>query len=215
MVFDLEKAREIVGAMSPTPWIVLEDRYGQIDVIRNPNHPMHKEGVIELWGMTSETATPDAIGISYMRSEFPNALDEIERLRGFETAARDLNNDLIRIAGERDELATRIQELEDALVEEGTKGLFNGPWDSGLSCGGYDEEMAACRREARRRLQAEGKIGPDAALKKQWDDVLGTKPRSWQITDGRVRAICWAEEMAGDCKAGDVLRDMLEEAGRE
>jgi DNA repair exonuclease SbcCD ATPase subunit len=42
---------------------------------------------------------------------------EIERLRGFETAARDLNNDLIRIAGERDELAARIQELEDALAE--------------------------------------------------------------------------------------------------
>ena len=81
MTFDLEKARKIVGAMSPTPWIVLEDRYGQIDVIRNPNHPMHEEGIIELWGMTSETATPDAIGISYMRSEFPNALDEIERLR--------------------------------------------------------------------------------------------------------------------------------------
>lgn len=81
MTFDLEKARKIVGAMSPTPWIVLEDRYGQIDVIRNPNHPMHKEGVIELWGRASETATPDAIGISYMRSEFPNALDEIERLK--------------------------------------------------------------------------------------------------------------------------------------
>ena len=81
MTVDLEKARKIVGAMSPTPWIVLEDRYGQIDVIRNPNHPMHKEGVIELWGRASETATPDAIGISYMRSEFPNALDEIERLR--------------------------------------------------------------------------------------------------------------------------------------
>lgn len=81
MVFDLEKARKIVDAMSPTPWIVLEDRYGQIDVIRNPDHPMHEEGVIELWGRTSETATPDAIGISYMRSEFPNALDEIGRLQ--------------------------------------------------------------------------------------------------------------------------------------
>ena len=41
------------------------------------------------------------------------------------------------------------------------------------------------------------------------------KPRVWQITDERVRAIQWAEEMAGDCKAGDVLRVMLEKAGQE
>ena len=112
MTFDLEKARKIVGAMSPTPWIVLEDRYGQIDVIRNPNHPMHKEGVIELWGMTSETATPDAIGISYMRSEFPNALDEIERLRG---EMENYGDDYVCQMKSKD---ARIQELEDALVKE-------------------------------------------------------------------------------------------------
>lgn len=38
--------------------------------------------------------------------------------------------------------------------------------------------------------------------------------RSWQITDERVRAIQWAEEMAGDCKAGDTLRAMLKGAGQ-
>ena len=45
-----------------------------------------------------------------------DALAEIERLQGFETAARDLNNDLTRIAGERDDLAAQIQEMQAELV---------------------------------------------------------------------------------------------------
>ena len=45
-----------------------------------------------------------------------------------------------------------------------------------------------------------GKIGPDA------------KPRSWQITEERMRAIRMAEELAWDCKAVAVLRAMLREA---
>ena len=121
MTFDLEKARKIVDVMSPTPWIVLEDRYGQIDVIRNPDHPIHREGVIELWGRTSETATPDAIGISYMRSEFPNALDEIERLRSAIRTYREREESAFSEIEMKDEFLTRqnarIKELEDALVE--------------------------------------------------------------------------------------------------
>ena len=39
--------------------------------------------------------------------------------------------------------------------------------------------------------------------------------QSWQITEDRYRAIQWAEEMAGDCKVGDVLHTMLQEAGQE
>lgn len=141
---------------------------------------------------------------------------EIERLRG---EMENYGDDFVCQMKSKD---ARIQELEDALVEEGTKGLFNGPWDSGLSCGGYDEEMAACRREARRRLQAEGKIGPDAALKKQWDEVLAEgkisssdhggeankliglnadhqcqpeAPRSWKITDERKAALSRAYDV--------------------
>ena len=38
-------------------------------------------------------------------------------------------------------------------------------------------------------------------------------PRSWQITEERVRAIRLSEELAWDCKVGDVLRAMLKEAG--
>lgn len=167
MVFDLEKARKIVGAMSPTPWIVLEDRYGQIDVIRNPNHPMHKEGVIELWGMTSETATPDAIGISYMRSEFPNALDEIERLRG---EMENYGDDYVCQMKSKD---VRIQELEDALVEMVATNPCNIPTlcdvvHDELMCLALDgncdfwkgcPQKNELRKAARKQLQAEGKIG--------------------------------------------------------
>ena len=46
---------------------------------------------------------------------------EIERLRPFEMAARDLDSDLTKIAGERDDQAARIKELEDAHKRSGKK----------------------------------------------------------------------------------------------
>ena len=49
--------------------------------------------------------------------ELQGALAEIERLRGYETAARDLSCDLTKIAIERDELRDCIQELEAVLKE--------------------------------------------------------------------------------------------------
>jgi len=42
---------------------------------------------------------------------------EIERLRPFEIAARDLDSDLSKIAGERDEQSAYIKELESSLDE--------------------------------------------------------------------------------------------------
>ena len=42
---------------------------------------------------------------------------EIERLRPFEIAARDLDSDLTKIAGERDDQAARIKELEADLEQ--------------------------------------------------------------------------------------------------
>ncbi|MFA5410035.1 MAG: hypothetical protein WC343_14775 [Bacilli bacterium] len=81
MTLDLDMAYKIVSEMSPVPWIVLENKYGQIDVIRNPNHPMHKEGVIELWGLLEETKTPDAKGIAYMRATYLELLNEVSSLR--------------------------------------------------------------------------------------------------------------------------------------
>ena len=41
---------------------------------------------------------------------------EIERLRGYEIAARDLSADLTKVAGARDEQAARIEELEEAKL---------------------------------------------------------------------------------------------------
>ena len=78
-------------------------------------------------------------------------------------------------------------------------------WDA---CG----HVEMFRSEARRQLQAEGKIGPDA------------KPRVWQITDERKAAIGRAiesvvaadsdseEQESEDVYTWRVLRDMLEEA---
>jgi hypothetical protein len=202
MTFDLEKARKIVGAMSPTPWIVLEDRYGQIDVIRNPNHPMHEEGVIELWGMTSETATPDAIGISYMRSEFPNALDEIERLRG---EMENYGDDYVCQMKSKD---ARIQELEDAHKRSG-------------------EKYAKIINELRSSVYANM-----PGLKKQWDEILNTpandkigpdaKPRSPQESDDLKHCHSCGksiEEVKGNlCKGdyfiGSIFLDPGQEASR-
>ena len=118
--------------------------------------------------------------------------------------------------------ATRIKELEDALVEGLTNFLHYRAscYDPARRCP-YAKECDDCstwdacghvemfRSEARRQLQAEGKIGPDA------------KPRVWQITEERKAAIwhavavlkendpddehLWDEEIA-------VLRAMLTEA---
>lgn len=84
----------------------------------------------------------------------------------------------------------RIAELEDALVEGLTNFLHYRAscYDPARRCP-YAKECDDCstwdacghvekfRSEARRRLQAEGKIGPDA------------KPRSWQITEERTEAL--------------------------
>ena len=213
------------------------------------------------------------------RNLFHGQAAEIERLRPFEIAARDLDSDLGKIAGERDEQSARIKELEadleqserviearldvidqqaariqelggmlsirteeleiahscarseremhekelvvfarkiaeleDALVEGLTNFLHYRAscYDPARRCP-YAKECDDCstwdacghvekfRSEARQRLQADGKIGP------------GARPPCWQITEERMRAITWAEEMAGDCNVGDVLRAMLEE----
>lgn len=77
---DLDEARQIEQAMSPLPWIVLEDENGEMIIIRNSNHPMHKDG-LTAWGQENAANTPDAIGISYMRKKFTDMLTEIEVLR--------------------------------------------------------------------------------------------------------------------------------------
>lgn len=141
-----------------------------------------------------------------LRARYRAALTEIERLQGFETAARDLNNDLIRIAGERDELAARIQELEDAHKRSGVK---------------YAKIINELRSSVYAKIPslqkqwddvlAEGKIGPDARPKcdhawqaaieergyqtclkcgecRNIEDIPRTAP-AWQITDEREEAL--------------------------
>ena len=147
---------------------------------------------------------------------------EIERLRPFEIAARDLDSDLTKIAGERDDQAARIKELEDALAEERAK--YNLSWKdcayrapdtycekthnycTSEDCPLLDEQ----KTEARRQLRAEGKIGPDA------------KPRVWQITEERVGLLEYCletlldapdiEEIPGPGHSIEMLRAMLREA---
>jgi len=151
-----------------------------------------------------------------LRARYRAALAEIERLRPFEIAARDLDSDLTKIAGERDDQAARIQELEDALAEERAK--YNLSWKdcayrapdtycekthnycTSEDCPLLDEQ----KTEARRQLQAEGKIGREDATPKikrcyscgrSLDEIdcdnftcCDCAP-SWQITDERKAAI--------------------------
>lgn len=141
--------------------------------------------------------------------QLTDALAEIERLRGYEIAARDLSADLTKVAGDRDEQAAKIQELEDAHKRSGAK-------------------YAKIINELRSSVYAN-----IPGLKKQWDEILNApangkigpdadaKPQVWQITDERKAAIqhilMCHHCRYGDsgCKAPDVLRAMLTEAGQE
>ena len=122
---------------------------------------------------------------------------EIERLRGYEIAARDLSADLTKVAGARDEQAARIKELEDAHKRSGAK-------------------YAKIINELRSSVYANipgldvGKIGPDA------------KPRVWQITEERIGLLEYCletlldapdiEEIPGPGHSIEMLRAMLREA---
>ena len=62
----------------------------------------------------TESALKELVDQANLAEEY---LAEIERLRPFEIAARDLDSDLTKIAGERDDQAARIKELESSLAE--------------------------------------------------------------------------------------------------
>ena len=129
-MIDLRAAREIVSKMSPLPWLVLEEENGEMTIIRNPNHPIHSDG-LDAWGRREDAERPDALGIAYMRAEFPAALDEIDRLR----------EALI------EERAGRIQESRS--------GDFLSNTGEHIFC---IVDMEECRKTARQQLEAEGKI---------------------------------------------------------
>ena len=116
--------------------------------------------------------------------------------------------------------AARIKELEDALVEELARGDY---FDESQECEGYwwdRKNTSDCtqndyRRNARLKLQAKGKIGPDA----------DAKPRVWQITGDRITAIDqglrfleWSNAKNGSVETKKhiaTLQTMLEEASDE
>lgn len=209
--FDLERARDVEKAMSPLPWFVIEDAHGEMIIIRNPDHPIHIDNLAAR-GKRDEANTPDAIGITYMRENFSNLIAEIERLRPFEIAARDLDSDLGKIAGERDELAARIKELEadNQNLVTMNKALMKNDWI-----------LRDNNRKYRKRAQKaellnkslKSKIGPDA------------RPPCWRITEDRVTAIDqglrfleWSNAKTGHVETKKhiaTLQTMLEETGDE
>lgn len=158
------------------------------------------------------------------------SLAEIERLRALRTdilqalgrpkTASD-QGILLYVRGEVDynrTQAARIQELEEALAEYQRLGKI---MKDRLPCLTLHGECDRCSSRAKEVCDAmhqiaEGKIGPDVALKKQWDEVLDAKSRSWQITDERKAAMqhilmchhCRYDDSS--CKASEVLRAMLE-----
>ena len=107
------------------------------------------------------------------------ALDESERVVAHKTkSAAHWYDEHLQARADRvqtrrvvEQQAARIQELEDALVEERAKSLCDCP-DGIIDWQEY-------RDDARRQLIEEGKIGPDA----------DAKPHCWQITEERKAAI--------------------------
>ena len=125
-----------------------------------------------------------------------DALAEIERLQGFETAARDLNNDLIRIAGERDELAARIQELE-GMLDARSKEIV-----------GRIQECQACQID---QLRAEGKIGISEAPGRQEEAELSTSREVKRLEARNEALLKIGRKPLEDChRIQQTLRDRLD-----
>jgi hypothetical protein len=158
---------------------------------------------------------------SKVEQEFTNSY--IKRLHDAEARIKELGSSLDEaeaLTKQNAELMNgylrRIAELEDALVEGLTNFLHYRAscYDPARRCP-YAKECDDCstwdacghvemfRSEARRQLQAEGKIGPDA------------KPRVWQITEERKETLRRAlEEYKIFPNDQAVLRAMLQEAGQ-
>jgi TolA-binding protein len=164
---------------------------------------------------------------SKVEQEFTNSY--IKRLHDAEARIKELGSSLDEaeaLTKQNAELMNgylrRNAELEDALVEGLTNFLHYRAscYDPARRCP-YAKECDDCstwdacghvemfRSEARRQLQADGKIGPDAA-----------KPQSWQITKEEKRALSIileyisydADDDIEICSHAAVLRAMLREA---
>ena len=188
----------------------------------------------------TESAIKELVDQANLAEEY---LAEIERLRGYEIAARDLSADLTKVAGARDEQAARIEELEADLAQ--SEICIRARLDV------IDQQAARIKEleDARKRSGAKyakiinelrssvyanipgldvGKIGPDAETGNR-DHVVGPDQmvpngKVWQITEERKAAInrglqflewSYAKNSAHDTKEQiAVLWAMLDEASQ-
>ena len=78
---------------------------------------------------------------------------------GLENAVQAVRLSCDKIGGLRlriMELEAQVAVLKEITIKEKASGLFNNPWDSGLSYGcRFDVEIEACQIEARRQLAEE------------------------------------------------------------
>ena len=165
------------------------------------------------------------------KEAFLEALDEIERLRAeldnygddfvcqtkckdarikeLEAQCEDLMQNCNSLRERVWKAEVRIKEQDDALVEERTGAIRCESYDH---CEGmYRIDLPDAMIRAQQELQAEGKIGPDAA-----------KPQSWQITEERIGLLEYCletlldapdiEEIPGPGHSIEMLRAMLREA---
>jgi hypothetical protein len=100
----------------------------------------------------------------HVRTQLAAAIAEIERLRGYEIAARDLSNDLTRVAKERDELqeantnfafqasdqAQEIERLRASLIDLHAEYINTLEKNPGCSAWDLDEQSDADQRRLRR-----------------------------------------------------------------
>lgn len=237
MTFDLEKARAEVATASARRFSesreqarifcaeeILPDALDEIERLRaaldeSEQILAHKTKTATHWYEEGLKTRADLVQSKRVVEQQATRLKELESSLDEAEALTKKNADLMNA------YLARIAELEDALVEGLTNFLHYRAscYDPARRCP-YAKECDDCstwdacghvekfRSEARRRLQAEGKIGPDA------------KPRSWQITDERKAAIGRAiesvvaadsdseEQESEDVYTWRVLRDMLEEA---
>ena len=228
MTFDLEKARAEVATASARRFSesreqarifcaeeILPDALDEIERLRaaldeSEQILAHKTKTATHWYEEGLKTRADLVQSKRVVEQQAARLKELESSLDEAEALTKKNADLMNA------YLARIAELEDALVEGLTNFLHYRAscYDPARRCP-YAKECDDCstwdacghveksRSEARRQLQAEGKIGPDA------------KPRVWQITEERKETLRRAlEEYKIFPNDQAVLRAMLTEAGQ-
>ena len=228
MTFDLEKARAEVATASARRFSesreqarifcaeeILPDALDEIERLRaaldeSEQILAHKTKTATHWYEEGLKTRADLVQSKRVVEQQATRLKELESSLDEAEALTKKNADLMNA------YLARIAELEDALVEGLTNFLHYRAscYDPARRCP-YAKECDDCstwdacghvekfRSKARRQLQAEGKIGPDA------------KPRSWQITEERKETLRRAlEEYKIFPNDQAVLRAMLTEAGQ-